>query len=102
MADLTVTAADLEKIAEVLDAQEEALKAVPAMTEGMSLLRSHGVARYPGDRGFTNAFDARKAQHVVLQNAVAYLAKKVRDAKKAYAGTDQQAADNLDRQMLDR
>jgi hypothetical protein len=104
MADLEVTPEYLSKLATTHDAAastaESAANAAASLTSDVWV--SHGVASGASNVAFAKAEFARRGAGEAMKGSSTDLSAKLRAADDAYAGTDEQAGDNLDNQVLDR
>ncbi|SPM43461.1 ESX-1 secretion-associated protein EspC [Mycobacterium numidiamassiliense] len=104
MADLVVTPTHLDKLAATQD--QAAAQATTAASAGSNVQVAawvtHGVISGVSNVAFTGAAAARQKTAEAVSKASTELAAKLRTAKAVYTGTDDEAGQNIDRQVLDR
>ncbi|WP_102417966.1 ESX-1 secretion-associated protein [Mycobacterium sp. 4858] len=102
MANLSVTSTYLDKLARAQDATKENFKSSAGAVDGVgvNVWLNHGLACGPGNDAVVGV-EVSRAEAIQLMIEVATdLAANLRAAAKAYDGTDQDAAQNLDKQVL--
>jgi Excreted virulence factor EspC, type VII ESX diderm len=104
MADVTVTPEHLDKLATAQDQASTQAGTAASAADGLEvdLWVSHGVVSGASNVAFTKAAAARKSTGDAMSKASTELAGKLRTAKGVYATTDDQAGENIDKQVLDR
>ncbi|MEE6178201.1 type VII secretion target [Mycobacterium sp. 050134] len=104
MANLKVDPTTLTGLAKIQDdaAKQAGTAAEAASTLETQVWMSHGVISAASNISFTEAEAARRAAGEAIQKSCGQLAEKLNTAAAVYTGTDEQAASNLDRQVLDR
>lgn len=104
MADVAITPAHLDRLATAQDqASTQAGTAANAASDlEVSVWVTHGVVSARSSLAFTKAANARKSTGDAMSKASTELAEKLRTAKQVYASTDEQAGENLNKQVLDR
>ncbi|MEE6180041.1 ESX-1 secretion-associated protein, partial [Mycobacterium sp. 050134] len=102
MADLFVTPDHLSQLAAAQDQASSQATTAASAADGVetAVWISHGVASSASNVAFTAALDARKAFGEALSTAATQLADKLRVATELYRQTDEEAAGELDKQIL--
>jgi hypothetical protein len=101
---VTVDPKHLRGLATTQDQSSDDMTAAINKTDGVSkrIWMSHGVYVGAANKAIEQAEAARKAAGKAVQAFSADLAKTLRTAVTAYAGTDDNAGENIDKQVLDR
>jgi hypothetical protein len=101
---LTVDPKYLKELAKKQDrASAKAGSAAEATSEASKWVWwTHGVISGASNAGVANAEAARRAAGEAMEKTAAHLGLTLRKAAEAYEGTDQDAAENLDKQVLAR
>jgi hypothetical protein len=104
MLQLVVTPNYLDTLATMENQASDKIGSAAEVTKGVSadVWLTHGVASEPSNIALTRVEGARRAAVEAMQSVCHDLAVKLGQAADAYAGTDEQAAGNIDNQLVAR
>jgi predicted metal-dependent HD superfamily phosphohydrolase len=102
MTDLVVSAEYLEKLASTQDDAAQSIGSAATAPSGIAyqIWVTHGLICGPCAQAVTGAENARSDAVAAVQADSAGLAAKLRSAEAMYEGTDHQASENLDKQVV--
>ncbi|MEE6138071.1 ESX-1 secretion-associated protein [Mycobacterium sp. 050128] len=104
MSDLVVTPNYLGQLATIENQTSARIASAAAATKGISsdVWLTHGVGSEPSNIALTRVEAARRGAVEAMQSVCQDLAVKLGTAAAAYASTDEQAAGNIDKQLVSR